>query len=823
MKAVIMAGGFGTRLRPLTCNIPKPMVPMVNKPMMEHIVHLLKSHGMTDIVSLLFYHPNVIRSHFGDGRAFGITMQYVQAEADFGTAGSVRNAYEKLGDDRVLIISGDVLTDFDLTEALNFHAAQGADATIVLTRVTNPLQFGVVIVDDEGNITRFLEKPSWGEVFSDTINTGIYIIEHDVLDMIPYKEDFDFSKNLFPAMMQRGMKLSGYIAKGYWRDVGTLDEYREASMDCVSGLVRLDIPELQSDGKSRRIIGSESNVSPSAKVINSVIGKSVTVGPRAIIQNSVIWDGCVIEEQAQITDSVVGYDSLISAGATIAENVFISDRCRIGQQATLFPNIKLWPEKVVQSGAILTKSLVWEDRWLKELFTDSRITGTTNVDINPEFGAKIGAALGAVIGEGRRVLASRDPDNASRMIKRAIACGLLSAGVSVNDMQITPIPMVRQELRAGKNAAGFHVRKSPFDRRSMDIIFFDADGKDLPISRTKSIERQFFSEDFKRANYSNIGSMFFPERSTEYYRERFFATLDTQAIKARNFHIVVDYSFGIASSIFPNILGSLETNVVSLNAYVDPHRITRTAEEFNEACDHISGIVHSLSSDVGFLLDAGAEKLFIADERGVFIDDHRLLPIVTKLFLEGQKQKGVAIKKIGCPIGATSEVDIVAKEYDVEVVRSTTTHGGMMSLVFDDPEMAFVGGTKGGFIFPEFSFATDAMYATAKILEMLAVSGLRIGELNQSIERLYRLDEYVPCDWDAKGKVMRYAMRETDHFQRLLIDGIKIHFDLRNWVHLLPSKEFPQFHVAVEADSQERAKALVDEYVMKVGQWRDNP
>ena len=211
MKAVIMAGGFGTRLRPLTCNVPKPMVPMVNKPMMAHIIDLLKTHGITDIVATLFYQPETISGYFEDGRNAGVRLQYRKAEADLGTAGSVRNARDFL-DERFIIISGDILTDFDLTKAVAFHNKNKAKATILLTRVTNPLQYGVVLTRDDGRVIRFLEKPSWGEVFSDTINTGIYILEPEVLDLIPKGEEFDFSKNLFPVMMDHDIPLFGYVA-----------------------------------------------------------------------------------------------------------------------------------------------------------------------------------------------------------------------------------------------------------------------------------------------------------------------------------------------------------------------------------------------------------------------------------------------------------------------------------------------------------------------------------------------------------------------------------------------------------------------------------
>ncbi|MFA6232585.1 MAG: sugar phosphate nucleotidyltransferase [Bacteroidota bacterium] len=838
MKAVIMAGGFGTRLRPLTCNIPKPMVPVVNRPMMQHIVDLLKEHGFNEIISLLFYHPNAIRNYFGEGRDFGISMQYVHAEADFGTAGSVRNASERIAGDRVLIISGDVLTDFDLGAAIRFHEEKGADATIVLTRVPNPLQFGVVIVDAEGNITRFLEKPSWGEVFSDTINTGIYILENSVLEMIPYKEDYDFSKNLFPLMMLEGKKLCGYISEGYWRDVGTLGEYHEASMDCLAGLVKVNIEGSETDNvfvgegstvpldrtnwSGRVVIGRSSRIADSAKIINSVIGDNVTVHDGAVILNSVIWDGCTLEESVQISNSVVGFDSILHSGVTVADNVFISDRCSIGRDASLLSNIKLWPEKVVQEGAVLSKSLVWEDKWLRELFADARITGSSNIEINPEFGAKLGACLGAVLGVGSQVLASRDPDNASRMIKRAIACGLMSSGVNVHDMQTTAIPMLRQVLRSGKYMAGFHVRKSPFDKRSMDIIFFDSDGQDLSSKRTKAIERQFFSEDFRRADYDAIGSLSFPERTTEAYRERFLSTVDHELVSSKSLKIVIDYSYGIASSIFPNILGKLGAEVVSLNAYIDRTKLTRSREEFSAACQHVSSIVRSLTSDLGILLDAGAEKVFIADETGNFLDEDRAGSVITKLVLEARLRKGIPIKKMACPVSASSEMDLLAEEYGVTLLRTPSTHGGMMNAVLADPELDYVAGTRGGFIFPEFLFATDAMYSVAKILEMMAVTGWRIGEVDRGMFRLYRASRTVPCPWQAKGRVMRYAMNASESHDRQLVDGIKILFARDTWVLLIPSKEHEVFMVYSEAGTQAEADRLAAEYEEKVVQWRDN-
>ncbi|MDQ6797834.1 MAG: nucleotidyltransferase family protein, partial [Actinomycetota bacterium] len=224
MKAVIMAGGEGTRLRPLTSNQPKPLMSLVNRPMMEHIVRLLKKHGFDDIVVTLAFLPQTIRSYFGDGTEFGVRMAYATEETPLGTAGSVGNAKKEL-DEPFLVISGDVLTDIDLSAIVDFHTKRGALATIALKSMEHPLEFGIVIPHDDGSIERFLEKPTWGQVFSDNVNTGIYVLQPEIFDYIPEGKSVDFSEDVFPALLDEGKKVFGYVAEGYWEDVGTLDAY----------------------------------------------------------------------------------------------------------------------------------------------------------------------------------------------------------------------------------------------------------------------------------------------------------------------------------------------------------------------------------------------------------------------------------------------------------------------------------------------------------------------------------------------------------------------------------------------------------------------
>src|SRR6476646_1806003 len=241
MKAVIMAGGEGTRLRPLTSNHPKPMMPLVNRPMMEHIVELLRRHGIDEIVVTVAYMANTIRNYFGDGSEFGVRMVYASEETPLGTAGSVRNAMDELTEP-FLVISGDVLTDIDLGAIVRFHEEKQAIATLGLVPVENPLEFGIVITREDGSIERFLEKPSWGEVFSDTINAGIFVFEPEIFDFIAPGESVDFSNEVFPKLLANSKPLYGAVAEGYWEDVGTLEAYVRAHKDALDAKVAIDIP-----------------------------------------------------------------------------------------------------------------------------------------------------------------------------------------------------------------------------------------------------------------------------------------------------------------------------------------------------------------------------------------------------------------------------------------------------------------------------------------------------------------------------------------------------------------------------------------------------
>jgi len=828
-KAVIMAGGFGTRLRPLTMTSPKPMVPVANKPMMHHIVNLLKQHGVQDVVSLLYFQPDKIKDYFKDGSEFGISMKYVAAEADYGTAGSVKNAYQHLTD-RFIIISGDVLTDFDITKALEYHDKQKSMATILLTRVTNPIQFGIVMTEEDGRITRFLEKPSWGQVFSDTINTGIYILEPEVLDLIPYQKDFDFSKDLFPLMLRNNLPLYGFTCEGYWRDIGNLNEYQQASLDILNKTVAIENvgteirpgvfvgsncsigDQVEFIGGS--IIGNNVVIENGSSVVTSIIGDSCLLKSGSRVTRSVIWSNAIIGSFATVTEDVLCHNIIIGDSAIVSENVFIADNCTIGENSHLHSNIKLWPNKVVEPGAILNHSLVHEEKWIRELFNEARITGLSNIDVVPEFASKLGVAIGNAFGLSGTILASRDGSNASRMIKRSITSGLLSTGIIINDLQTTSIPQTRQELTTGNYVGGLHVRTSPRNPQNIDIILFNADGRDIQLSRAKQIERFYYGEDIRRAPFDKIGTIIYPERTLETYIGRFLSKIDTASIIERNFKIVIDYSYGLGSGIFPSILGRLNCSSLSMNNFIDSNRYTQTSDQRDKHT--LITVLRSLQGyELGFQLDPGVERLSILDEEGNWIENMRLLTVITALFLETHKH--LEPYTIAVPVQASSEIDLIAGNYNVEVIRIKNSHSAMMEATHNT-EILFLGGTRGGFIFPEFMFAADSMFTIAMILEMITKINVSLATFNSQLPKREIVHKSVLIPWESKGTVMRKAMQYTHGLKRVLVDGVKVFLD-NSSVILYPERELASFAVLAESDSLETAQSYCEEYVSLINDW----
>ncbi len=833
MKAVIMAGGFGTRLRPITCNLPKPMVPVVNRPMMEHIVELLKEHNITEAISILFYQADIIMNHFQDGSRFGIKMHYVGADDDYGTAGSVKNAQRYLNE-RFIVISGDVLTDFDLTDAIRFHEKKGAKVTIILTRVSNPLAYGVVITNEEGKIVKFLEKPSWGEVFSDTVNTGIYIIEPEILNLIPEKKNFDFSQNLFPLILEKGLPLYGYIADGYWKDIGNLDEYRYAHYDILQGNVRVKIPGKRLDLMGRDvfigenvdlgkkidfrggvIIGNNVKIGNGVKLHNVIIGDNCVIEDGANLYGCIIWEGTHIGRNALLRENIIGKNCQIGDKVYIAERTVVADEVEIGSEAVIKPNLKIWPYKKVEAGAFLSHSLIWGEKWTRFLFGREGVNGLANIEITPEFAAKLGATYGATLGKGAVVCTSRDADKTSRLINRAVISGLLSAGVNVYDLRVMPLPVSRYFIRSQGLGGGIHTSFNQImSRKELLLRFLDSNGLDLPRNKQKSIERLFFREDFARAQPEEVGELSFPHRVVDYYREGLLGTVNFEMINQYKPKVVIDYSYGAASAIFPSILGKIGCDIISLNSYISETGMPQP--DLKEATERLGNIVKTTFSLLGVLISPEAEKIIITTQDGKVLDNIETFILFTYLMSRHNKNREDMF--VAAPLYAPKVLEDVAAHFGVKLVRTKTNQTEMMNIALDEKAL-LVGDLSGRFIIPAFQPAFDAMAATLKLIELLIKEEERIEDILEELPKPNFAHVEVACNWDKKGTVMRKLIEYSKNKEAELIEGVKIFEDKDNWALLIPDNEKPVFHLWVEADSEENVKSLVDKYTQLVKSW----
>lgn len=471
-----MAGGEGSRLRPLTCALPKPMVPVLNRPCMEHIIYLLRQHNISDTAVTLQYLPEEIKSYFGDGREYGVNLTYFTENTPLGTAGSVKNAAAFL-DETFVVISGDALTDSNLQKAFEFHREKQALATLVLTTVTCPLEYGVVITDGEGKIKRFLEKPGWGEVFSDTVNTGIYILEPEILNYIDENKMVDFSKDLFPNLLAADKPLYAFVTEGYWCDIGNVEQYRQAQFDILNNKGTLLF--LPGREVSAGIwMGENVRVDPSAELIpplvignDCAIGPHVSLGPMAVIgdgvhigegsslKQCVLWDGVMIGDRVELRGAVLGRGARLLSAARVFEGSVIGDRTVVGEESIIKPGVKIWPEKWVEKGTRLSKSLVWGNCGRSRFFGNRGITGDLFTEIAPEFACSLGLALGSSVEQEGRLSLASDGHPQTQVIKNALLSGLMSTGLQVVDLGKITLPVHRYGINAFNLVGGIHIHR----------------------------------------------------------------------------------------------------------------------------------------------------------------------------------------------------------------------------------------------------------------------------------------------------------------------------------------------------------------------------
>ncbi|NLA08005.1 MAG: nucleotidyltransferase, partial [Firmicutes bacterium] len=697
-------------------------------------IDLLKLHGFSEIFATLYYMPEVIQDYFGQGDRFGVTMHYSVEDTPLGTAGSVKTC-ERYLDSTFLVISGDALTDIHLGEAVEFHKAKGAIATIVLTHVTNPLEYGVVITDDDGRITRFLEKPSWSEVFSDTVNTGIYVLEPEALRLFDTGQQFDFSKNLFPLILKKGLPLFGYIADGYWSDVGNIEQYRKTHYDILQGPAQVNIPgeeiakgiymgtgtEIHPDTRldAPIVIGDFCRIRRGAEIgSGTIIGHNNILSEGVSVKRSVIWDDSFFGKDAELRGAIVCSKASLKSKAAVFEGSVIGSRCVIGAHSIIRPSVKIWPEKTIDAGTAITTSLVWGAKWSKRLFGTYGVSGLVNVELTPEIAAKLGAAYSSCFRERPQVVVSSDAYKPSRMVKRALTSGLLSGGASVYDLGRMTTSVTRYAVTALGVSGGLHVRLSPYDPDIVLIEFLDDKGMNIDKSTERKIENAFFSEDFTRVCPDDIGEVAFLTRLVEEYLDCLLKTISVDLIRAKQFPVVVDYDPGNLSLILPSFLSALGCRVSASDRDNSGDHGPRHLLDMLDSLSFLAKSVIAKQAALGIIVDSNAERLLLVDERGNRVSDDLFVALMSLVALKSQEGATVAV-----PVTASRIIEDMAGSYRGRVIRTRANPRSVMEKAI---EAKIFIGEKG---LPGFQAPFDALFSLGKILETMARDGISLSEL----------------------------------------------------------------------------------------------
>lgn len=824
-----MAGGEGTRLRPMTANQPKPLLPLVNRPIMEHVLRLLKRHGFTETVVTVQFLAALIRNYFGDGEELGMSLSYATEEVPLGTAGSVKNAGEALRDDRFLVISGDALTDIDLTDMVRFHEENGAMVTIGLKRVPNPLEFGIIIIDDAGRVQRFLEKPTWGQVFSDTVNTGIYVMEPEVLDRVAAGESVDWSGDVFPRLLAEGAPMFGYVADGYWEDVGTHESYLKAQADMLNGLVDVGIDgfevspgvwigegaEVDAEAvlKGPLYIGDYAKVEAGVELREfTVLGSNVVVKEGAFLHRAVVHDNVFIAPSTNLRGCVVGKNTDIMSGARVEEGAVIGDECVIEAEAYVSSQVKIYPFKTIEAGAVVNTSVIWESRGQRNLFGPRGVSGLINVEITPELAVRLASAYATTLKKGTTVVTGRDASRGARTLKRAVISALTAGAINVQDLEACPLPVARFETAREDCAGGIYIRTTLGDPQGIDVLFLDAAGSDLSLGAQRKLERVYGRQEYRRAFPGEIAELNYPPRIIETYTRDLLRRVDISGVREAGLRIVLDCAGGAVALVLPMLLGQGGVEVLTRNGGLDEVNPTETLAERMRDLQRLGELVSSSRAAFGVRFDPVGERISLVDENGELIPDDRALLVMLDLVAAERRTGRVAL-----PVTTTRVAERVCRSHGVEV-EWTSTSQDVLTKAASSPGVILAGDGRGGFLMPEFSSTVDGIAAFVRLVGLVARTRLTLSQIDGRIPAAHLLRRSVPTPWAAKGSVMRHVVEAAGGREIDTTDGVRVVEADGGWVLVLPDPADAVTHLWAEGADADAAQALLEEWAAVIEQ-----
>ncbi len=768
MKAVIMAGGEGTRLRPLSLGRPKPMTTFFDKPVLEHIILLLKRCGVTDICITLQYMPELVKDYFGDGGRLGVKLTYFVEQEPLGTAGSVKACMSYLGEEDFLVLSGDAVCDIDLTAAVGFHRTRRSAATLVLYRHPAPLEYGLVLTDAEGRVERFIEKPSWGQVVASTVNTGIYVLTSGAMDQVPENHPYDFGKELFPALLDEGEPIYGYVTDGYWRDMGDSRAYLDCVADALSGRVKLDlglpcvspgvwaaspVPEHVTVVPpcwigERVSIGEKSLIGP-----HTVLGSGSSVGRGSLIQRSVLQQSRA-GDRTTLYGAVLCPNSSARKGAVLNEGTVLGEDSVAEENAVLMEGVKLWPGRHAPKGCRLLVSLTGRGWQQPPGFGDGGVLqGIINEDITPQMMLQLGGALGA---EGKVGLGWTGGEGAG-MLARAVASGIAAAGghVFAHDAPISS--------GAAWLAERYALPASLFLEQEGERVYlscFDRGGLPLERGRQRKLEGAVLRGEAVRVPGSRAG-----------HWEPIIGISAAYAADAAH-----RARFGDKP---------MQPVTVSVPASTPADRLLAQALE-------LLGCTVFREKRLGiaaFSADHGGRRLLAWDENGTPLTSEGLL---TRLCLMEFENGGGRVAVLPSAPAAIETMEAARGKVVLRLGRD---------------------GAEAEELYRQLPWLRDAIFAACRICAGMAVSGQRLKALINRIPRFVLRRREIPLR-GSRGAIMEALAGQQAASAG---EGLRLRTG-EGWVYIVPLVRRSALRVIAEGYNAETAAELCDFYVRKVTQ-----
>lgn len=772
VKAVILAGGEGTRLRPVTLDRPKAMVSLFGRPVAEHLIRLLRHHGITDICMAIQYLPEPVKNWFGDGSELGVKLTYFQEEEPLGTAGCVKRCMSHLGDEDFLVVSGDIVCNLDLSAAVGFHRASRAAATLVLARHPRPLEYGLVLTDDSGRVRQFVEKPGWSQVVSGTVNTGIYVLTPRAMERVPEGRAFDFGQDLFPRLLEEGESLFGHVAEGYWRDIGDCESYLRCTCDALDQKIGIE-PELPQRKPGiwaaeepptdvtlvppcwigpGAVLGAGSLIGPHA-----VLEAGASVGRRSLVQNSILLENTRVADRCTLYGAILCRGASVRSGAVLNEGSVLGSESVARENSVLLEGVRVWPRRRVAENLRLSVSLVSGSGSGAISFGDGGvIRGTLGDEITPELLLTIGGVLGA---EGKVGLGYGGGECA-RMLSRCAGSGISAAGgeALVHDGSCPS---------AGAWAAGrYAMPVSLFVQQEGERIFlhfFDSRGLSLSLGRQRRLEWAVRRGELRRAPIWGVGAW-------EYLSGIPAAYAADAARLAR-------YTRTPTTPVAVSVAGEGEADRVMAAAL----------EELGCV------VIRKQTAGVpAFAAEYGGLRLAAWNEDGEPVPPDQILALVSLIELENGGGR------IALPQGAPEAIRTLAGD----------RHGEVLTLARD--------GKRAEELYVSLPWLRDAVFAAARICARLGQTGERLSVLTGKTPRFVVLRREIPLK-KSRGEIMQALAGETGEQTE---EGLRI-LNQESAVWLVPMSRRASLRVAVEAASAETAAELCDFYTRKIAQLDD--